>query len=228
MIVPSSEEVLGEIDQNGWARIGGLLSVAECAALVASYDGDGFRSTVIMERHGFGRGQYRYFSYPLPDLIQRMRAELYAMLSDVANIWETRLQGSRVWPQDHESLRGQCALAGQPRPTPLLLRYGPGDYNRLHQDLYGALAFPLQVVTMLSDPDRDFSGGELVLVENVARMQSRPIVIRLLQGDAAIIPVRYRPVARVNGWGKTTMRHGVSTVSTGTRHTLGLIFHDAP
>jgi hypothetical protein len=192
------------------------------------YEDDGrFRSTVVMGRHGYGQGEYRYFARPLPDLVQRLREDLYPPLAAVANAWAERLGVERRWPTDHTALAAECAAAGQGRPTPLLLRYGPGDYNRLHQDIYGELVFPLQVVTLLDAPGRDFTGGELVLSEGRARMQSRPIVVQLAQGDAVVIPVRERPVARARGWVRATMRHGVSEVRSGRRRTLGIIFHDA-
>lgn len=222
-------EVVSEaLDRDGYARIDKLIDPITCAALIACYDSDSlFRSTVTMARHGFGCGEYRYFSYPLPDPIQRLREGLYPPLATIANDWEERTGGVTVWPAEHGALLSRCALAGQARPTPLLLRYGPGDYNRLHQDVYGALAFPLQVIVLLDEPGQDFDGGELVLVEGRARMQSRPIVVPFRRGDAVIVPVRERPVASARGWSRATMRHGVATIRSGRRHTLGLIFHDA-
>jgi uncharacterized protein len=228
-VTASHIDVLGEaLDRDGYATIGGLLDAATCADLAAIYDDDArFRSTVVMARHGYGRGEYRYFARPLPELVQGLREALYPPLAAIGNIWGERLGQDRRWPAMHAELAAECAAAGQTRPTPLLLRYGPGDYNRLHQDIYGPLVFPLQVVTLLDEPGRDFSGGELVLSEGRARMQSRPIVIPLAQGDAAVIPVRERPVASARGWTRATMRHGVSEVRSGSRRTLGIIFHDA-
>lgn len=226
--VQGADVLGGALDSDGYATIGGLLDAATCADLAAMYAEDGrFRSTVDMERHGYGRGEYRYFARPLPDVVQSLRETLYPPLAAIANGWAGRLGLSRRWPAEHAALAAECAGAGQTRPTPLLLRYGPGDYNRLHQDIYGELVFPLQVVTLLDEPGRDFTGGELVLSEGRARMQSRPIVIPLAQGDAAVIPVRERPVASARGWAKATVRHGVSEIRSGRRRTLGIIFHDA-
>jgi hypothetical protein len=180
-----------------------------------------------MQRHGYGQGEYRYFARPLPDLVERLRRELYPPLAAIADVWAERLGSPRRWPADHAGLAAECAAAGQSRPTPLLLRYGPGDYNRLHQDLYGDLAFPLQVIVLLDAPRRDFIGGELVLSEGRARMQSRPIVVPLAKGAAAVIPVRERPIAGARGWRRASLRHGVSEVRSGLRRTLGIIFHDA-
>lgn len=220
---------LGEaLDRDGYATIRGLLDPASCAELAALYDEDGrFRSTVVMGRHGYGRGEYRYFARPLPDAVQSLRETLYPPLAAIANDWADRLGVSRRWPASHAALAAECAAAGQTRPTPLLLRYGPGDYNRLHQDIYGELVFPLQVVTLLDAPARDFTGGELVMSEGRARMQSRAIVVPVAQGDAVVIPVRERPVTSARGWARATMRHGVSEIRSGRRRTLGIIFHDA-
>lgn len=217
------------LDRDGYAIIPGLLSATACATMAALYDmpGIGFRSTVVMARHGYGAGEYRYFARPLPDSVQTLREGLYPALATIANQWADRLGEDRRWPAVHRDLAARCAVAGQTRPTPLLLRYGPGDYNRLHQDLYGPLAFSLQVVILLDRPDEDFTGGELILVEGRARMQSRPILVPLRQGDAAIIPVRERPIAGARGWSKATMRHGVTELRSGARRTLGIIFHDA-
>ena len=223
-----ADDLIETLDRDGYATIQGLLDAATCADLVALYrDDDRFRSTVVMGRHGYGRGEYRYFARPLPAVVQRLREGLYPPLAATANAWGERLASPRRWPQAHAELAAECAAAGQTRPTPLLLRYGPGDYNRLHQDIYGELVFPLQVVTLLDQPGRDFTGGELVLSEGRARMQSRPIVVPLAQGDAVVIPVRERPVASPRGWSRATMRHGVSEVRSGRRRTLGIIFHDA-
>jgi hypothetical protein len=220
---------LGEaLDRDGYATIQGLIDPATCADLAAMYGEDGrFRSTVVMERHGYGQGEYRYFARPLPEVVQSLRERLYPTLAAIANTWAGRLASARRWPEAHAELAAECAAAGQTRPTPLMLRYGPGDYNRLHQDIYGELVFPLQVVTLLDQPGRDFTGGELVLSEGRARMQSRPIVVPLARGDAAVVPVRERPVAGPRGWARASMRHGVSEVRSGRRRTLGIIFHDA-
>ena len=223
-------DALGEaLDRDGYATIRGLLDADACAAMAAIYDeGDRFRKTIVMGRHGYGQGEYRYFARPLPRVVRGLREALYPPLAAIANAWGERLGSSRRWPATHAELAAECAAASQTRPTPLLLRYGPGDYNRLHQDVYGELVFPLQVVTLLDQPwGGDFSGGELVLSEGRARMQSRPIVVPLAHGDAAVIPVRERPVASARGWAKATMRHGVSEVRSGLRRTLGIIFHDA-
>jgi len=227
--LPSAEALGIALDQSGYAVIHTLVNDEACAALASLYDGaaERFRSTVTMARHGFGRGEYKYLSRPLPDLVQTLRETLYPPLSVIANEWAERLRTPRRWPAHHHEFVGTCAAAGQLRPTPLLLRYGPGDYNRLHQDLYGDIYFPLQVIVLLDAPQRDFEGGELLLVESRPRMQSRPIVIPLAQGDAAIIPVRDRPVSSSRGWSKAIVRHGVAEIRSGARRTLGVIFHDA-
>ena len=220
---------LGEaLDRDGFATIPALLDAAACADLAASYDEEErFRKIVVMGRHGYGRGEYRYFARPLPDAVQALRDGLYPALAPIANGWDERLGTLGRWPATHVELAAKCAAAGQTRPTPLLLRYGPGDYNRLHQDIYGELVFPLQLVVLLDRPGRDFTGGELVLSEGRTRMQSRPIVVPFGQGDAVIIPVRERPIQGARGWTKASMRHGVSEVRSGWRRTLGIIFHDA-
>jgi hypothetical protein len=217
------------LDRDGFATIPGLLSPEACAEVSALYsDIEGrFRKTVVMGRHGFGRGEYRYFARPLPDAVQRLRETLYPPLTRIADTWAGRLGNPRRWSATHAGLAAECAAAGQTRPTPLLLRYGPGDYNRLHQDIYGELVFPLQVIILLDAPERDFTGGELVLTEGRPRMQSRPMVVPLAQGDAAVVPVRERPIAGARGWTRAAMRHGVSEVRSGLRRTLGVIFHDA-
>jgi len=220
---------LEALDRLGYAILPGLLDSESCRALAAMFDDgdDRFRSTVAMERHGYGRGEYKYFARPLPAMVQALREDLYPPLARIAAAWAERLETPRRWPPTHAAFAAECAAAGQSRPTPLLLRYGPGDYNRLHRDLYGEMVFPLQVVVLLDAPGRDFTGGELVLSEGRARMQSRPIVVPLGQGDAAVIPVRDRPVPSARGWTRATMRHGVSEVRSGLRRTLGVIFHDA-
>lgn len=229
MRVPNRDAIAIALDRDGFALLPGLLDAAICNGLIADYGKDSdYRSTISMARHGFGQGEYRYFAYPLPLLIARMRRDLYPPLAAIANLWKVWLGIDQPdWPTDHDALVARCAAAGQTRPTPLILRYRPGGYNRLHQDIYGDLTFPLQVVVQLSVPGLAFSGGELVLVEGRARMQSRPIIVPLGQGDAVVIPVRDRPVASVRGWSRAAMRHGVASVTAGERHTLGIIFHDA-
>lgn len=215
------------IDDLGYALTPTLLSPEQCDGLAALYDrNQGFRSTVVMARHGFGRGQYRYFAYPLPPLVEQLRTALYPHLAAIANDWAERLSQQDIWPSKHEALIDRCHAFGQPRPTQLLLSYGEGDYNCLHQDLYGPIHFPLQAVVMLSAPN-DYSGGALTLVENRPRMQSRVEVVPITQGQIAVIPVRDRPRQSSTGWSRSTMRHGVSTVLSGRRQTLGIIFHDA-
>lgn len=216
------------LDAEGWAVLPGLLTPENCAALVAGYDNDvRFRSTISMARHGFGRGEYRYFAYPLPRHVAALRSGLYPRLVPIANRWHARMAIDRRFPPRHDAFLDQCHAAGQRRPTPLLLRYGPGDYNCLHQDLYGDHVFPLQVAVLLSQPGAEFSGGELVLTEQRPRMQSRAPVVPLMQGDAVIFAVSQRPVQGSRGSYRVTMCHGVSKISQGRRHTLGIIFHDA-
>lgn len=222
-------ELMQALDLDGYAVIPGLLAPEACADIAALYDGEParFRSTVVMARHGFGSGEYKYFARPLPTEVQALRERFYPQLARIADTWSSRLGAPKAWPATHAEYAAACAAAGQLRPTPLLLRYGPGDYNRLHQDLYGEIVFPLQLVVLLDRPGRDFTGGELVLTEARARMQSRPMVVPLTQGDAAIFPVRERPVASARGWSRAAMRHGVSEVRSGLRRALGVIFHDA-
>jgi hypothetical protein len=223
------DEVLiaNSIEEHGWARIP-LLDPVSCSALTALYDEDQhFRSTVVMQRHNFGRGEYRYFTYPLPAKVQTLRATLYAPLARIANEWASISGAGDTFPDAHGAYISLCHATGQTRPTPLLLRYGQGDYNCLHQDLYGALSFPFQATIMLSDPERDFAGGEFVLVEQRPRAQSRAEVFQLQQGEAIIFPVNRRIVMSARRVYRTVMRHGVSRVRNGIRHTLGIIFHDA-
>ncbi|WP_257644213.1 2OG-Fe(II) oxygenase [Luteimonas salinisoli] len=220
--------VEASLESDGWARLPGLLDVGACRATAARYGcEEGFRSRVVMHRHGFGRGEYRYFSYPLPDPIETLRTGLYASLRPLANSWNQRLGSEVRFPQAHAEFLSQCHAAGQSRPTPLLLKYGPGDYNRLHQDLYGEHVFPIQVTILLSEPGRDFTGGEFVLTEQRPRMQSRATVVPLRQGDAVAFAVNERPVPGARGDYRVKMRHGVSAVMSGARHTLGIILHDA-
>src|SRR5689334_21927761 len=215
------------LDEEGVAVTPPLLSAAECAELTAAFDDDAlFRSTVVMARHAFGEGSYRYFADPLPPLVQTLREELYPPIAAIANRWAERL-GERTFPPDLDGLLAECAGLGQHRPTPLVLRYGPGGYNCLHQDVYGDLTFPLQFLVMLSRPDEDFTGGESVFVEQRPRQQSRPVVVRPRQGEAVIFPVRHRPRTGSRGFHRVQMRHGVSAVHSGSRHVLGIIFHNA-
>lgn len=218
-----------QLDSDGFAITPPLLSPDECAALAGRFDDAGtrFRSTIDMARYNFGQGTYRYFEYPLPQPVEALRRALYPPLAAIANAWAERLGEAPHWPPELDALTRACHAAGQNRPTPLLLRYQAGDYNCLHQDLYGPVYFPLQVIVMLSDPDREFQGGELILVEQRPRMQSRPMVARLAQGEAAVIPVRERPRRGGRGYHRAQMRHGVSRVHSGSRTTLGVIFHDA-
>ena len=216
------------LDAQGCAVTGPLLTTDECAALAGSYPHDKlFRSRVVMGRHGFGRGEYKYFAYPLPDLIQGLRTALYPRLAEIANRWNEAMGIAVRFPKAHEDFLKRCHKAGQPRPTPLLLQYGEGDYNCLHQDLYGEHVFPLQATVLLSDPGAEFSGGEFVLTEQRPRMQSRAEVVALRQGEVVIFPVHHRPVQGTRGIYRVNMRHGVSRIRAGHRHTLGVIFHDA-
>lgn len=217
-----------DLDAQGCAVTGALLSADECAELAARYSDDAqFRSRVIMARHGFGRGEYKYFAYPLPDLIAGLRTALYPHLAEIANRWNAAMGIAVSYPDEHPTYLDRCHRAGQERPTPLLLQYGPGDYNCLHQDLYGEHVFPLQATVLLSRPGDDFSGGEFVLTEQRPRMQSRAEVVPLRQGEAVIFPVHHRPVQGTRGIYRVNMRHGVSRIRDGRRHTLGVIFHDA-
>ncbi len=217
-----------DLDAQGWAVLPKLLSAAECDAISGMYDGgEGFRSHVVMARHGFGRGEYRYFSYPLPPLIQDLRTAAYPHLAPLANRWHERMGKAVRFPEDHAAFIERCHAAGQVRPTPLLLQYGPEDYNCLHQDLYGEHVFPIQMAILLSDPGAEFEGGEFVMTEQRPRMQTRPIVVPLGKGDAVVFAVNSRPVAGVRGDYQVKLRHGVSRLRAGRRHTLGVIFHDA-
>ncbi|MEJ1228128.1 2OG-Fe(II) oxygenase [Pseudomonas sp. CCNWLW56] len=216
------------LDQEGNAVIRNLLPTPQCRILRDLYAEPGrFRSKVIMARHGFGRGEYQYFRYPLPDLVQQLREALYPRLVPLANRWNACMGIEARYPDRHSDFIQRCHAAGQLRPTPLLLQYGPQDYNCLHQDLYGEQVFPLQVAILLSAPDQDFTGGEFVLTEQRPRMQTRPQVIDLKQGDAVVFAVHQRPIKGVRGYYRVNMRHGVSRVNDGRRHTLGIIFHDA-
>jgi hypothetical protein len=216
------------LDADAYAILESLLIPDECRSLVSLYDEETrFRSRVVMARHGFGCGEYKYFSYPHPRRVARLRESLYPFLAEIANRWNETLGIDTRYPAEHVDFLDRCHRAGQTRPTPLLLRYGPGDYNCLHQDLYGEHVFPLQVAVLLSAPGEDFTGGEFLLTEQRPRMQSRAAVVPLHQGDAVIFPVQHRPVRGKRGPYRVTMRHGVSEVRTGERHTLGVIVHDA-
>ena len=217
-----------ELDARGFATVPQLLRAAECAALRELYpDERKFRSRIVMERHNFGRGEYQYFAYPLPPLVAALREAAYPPLARIANSWAERLGLDRRFPSQHTELKAECEHLGQVRPTPLLLKYRAGDYNCLHQDLYGELVFPLQLAVLLDQPGMDFSGGEFVITEQRPRMQSRVEVVPLQRGDAVIFSVRERPVAGTRGDYRVQMRHGVSRLHSGDRHTLGVIFHDA-
>lgn len=220
--------VADELNAQGCAVLPGLLSVAECHATESLYHQEMlFRSRVVMARHGFGRGEYKYFADPLPAPVAGLRADLYPPLAAIANRWNEAMGLAERYPARHADYRALCHAAGQARPTPLLLRYGPGDYNCLHQDLYGDHVFPLQVAILLSAPGRDFTGGEFVLTEQRPRMQSRAEVVTLRQGDGVLFPVHRRPVQGTRGIYRVNMRHGVSRLRAGHRTTLGIIFHDA-
>ncbi len=220
--------VSDQLQAVGHAVIPRLLCPAQCSALVVSYaQPDNFRSRVVMERHGFGKGEYQYFCYPLPPLVQQLRSALYPQLVPTANRWNEAMGIEVRYPPGHEAFLARCHAAGQVRPTPLLLQYAQGDYNCLHQDLYGEHVFPIQAAVLLSQPGRDFTGGEFVLTEQRPRMQSRPAVVPLQQGDAVVFAVHHRPVQGSRGFYRVNMRHGVSALRSGHRHTLGLIFHDA-
>jgi uncharacterized protein len=217
-----------DLDAHGCTVLAGLLAPEECDSVAALYAVDGlFRSRVIMSRHGFGRGEYKYFSYPLPDLVEELRTSLYPHLAPIANRWNAVMRVDVRYPALHADFIARCHAAGQVRPTPLLLQYAADDYNCLHQDLYGEQVFPLQVAILLSAAGRDFTGGEFVLTEQRPRMQSRPHVVPLKQGDAAVFAVHHRPVQGTRGAYRVNMRHGVSRVLSGHRCTLGVIFHDA-
>jgi hypothetical protein len=236
----SAEDVAGRVDQLDWRRIlheldeygnavlPAILSPEECDTLAALYPDDKhFRSRVVMERYSFGRGEYKYFSYPLPEIIAGLRTTLYSHVAEVANRWNEAIGIDVRYPKDHSDYLQRCHQAGQLRATPLLLQYGPGDFNCLHQDLYGEQVFPIQVTILLSEPGRDFTGGEFVLVEQRPRMQSRAEVVALAKGDAVTFAVHNRPARGKRGYYRVNFRHGVSRLRSGRRHTLGIIFHDA-
>ncbi|WP_313621228.1 2OG-Fe(II) oxygenase [Achromobacter sp.] len=235
MTPPSADALLNQdwtrasadLDAHGNAILPALLTPAQCAAFAGAYgDDERYRSRIVMARHGFGRGEYKYFRYPLPALLQSLRSALYPRLAPIANRWNRQMGIQAQYPADHAQFLDRCHAAGQRRPTPLILQYGPGDYNCLHQDLYGDHVFPLQVAILLSQPGEDFTGGEFVMTETGSREQ-RADVLPLQQGDALVFTVNQRPVPGARGWRKAAMRHGVSALLTGRRHTLGIIFHDA-
>ncbi|HAF42986.1 MAG TPA: proline hydroxylase [Sphingobium sp.] len=219
---------LDDLDRHGAARLPALLSPDQCAAIIALWDDpSAFRKEVVMARHGYGSGRYRYFAYPLPDPVAALREALWPALARHANRWAAMLGTGDIYPARHADFLARCALGGQDKPTPLLLRYEAGDWNALHQDVYGPHIFPLQAAILLSQPEHDFSGGAFLLTEQRPRMQSRPEVVPLARGDAVIFPVRDRPVMGARGVHRVQMRHGVSRLLSGTRYTLGIIFHDA-
>jgi hypothetical protein len=221
-------DVTARLEHHGAATIDKLLSTRQCDALAALYAREeGFRSRVVMERHGFGRGEYKYFAYPLPALVETLRESVYPRLVPVANRWNELMKIDVRFPQDHADFIRRCHRAGQSRPTPLMLRYGEGDYNCLHQDLYGEHVFPIQLAVLLSEPGRDFTGGEFVMTEQRPRMQSRAEVVSLVKGDAVVFAVHHRPVQGTKGFYRVNMRHGISRLRSGARAVLGVIFHDA-
>jgi hypothetical protein len=222
------QNISSALDREGWAVLENVLAPAECRDIAALYDReDGFRSRVVMARHGFGRGEYKYFAHPVPSLISELREALYPNLASIANRWHETMKIESRFPQTHRAFLKRCHDAGQTRPTPLLLRYERGDYNCLHQDLYGEHVFPLQIAVLLSEPETDFTGGEFVLTEQRPRMQSRAAIVPLKQGDGVVFAVNQRPVQGTRGTYRVAMRHGVSALHSGQRHTLGIIFHDA-
>ena len=221
------EAAAASLDAQGWALLPELIDAKMCAKLRGLYEKEIFRSTVVMARHGFGRGEYKYFSYPLPAPIADLRGALYAKLAPIADRWAEMRREDISYPATHEDYLKRCHQAGQKRPTPLLLKYGPGDYNCLHQDLYGAHVFPLQVAILLSEPGEDFTGGEFVMTEQRPRAQSRASVVPLAQGDGVVFAVHHRPAQGKRGTYAVNHRHGVSALVTGERYTLGVIFHDA-
>ena len=221
-------EISHQLHDGGYATLTELLTPEQCAFMRGLYDQPhGYRKTVVMERFRFGRGEYRYFDYPLPEVVQTIRGEVYSRLVPVANTWMQQLRIQKSFPQSHEELIHECNDQGQRKPTPLILKYGKGGFNTLHQDLYGEVYFPLQAVILLSDPDAGFTGGEFVLTQQNPRAQSKAIVLRPRMGDMIIFTTNFRPVAGRSGFYRAAMRHGISEVTSGERYTLGIIFHDA-
>jgi hypothetical protein len=230
MQLPQTEttDLAAAFERDGYAVLPGLIDPEECRVLAVLYeDSEAFRSRVVMARHGFGQGEYKYLAYPLPPLVEELRQRLYPMVAPVANRWQHQLGRAANFPDTLDAYLTRCHAAGQQQPTPLILKYGPGDYNCLHQDLYGELAFPIQATVLLSRPGEDFAGGEFLLVEQRPRRQSKGEVVPLKQGDSVLFPVNHRPVVGARGFYRVTMRHGVSRVHSGSRMTLGIIFHDA-
>ncbi len=222
------QRIAADLNAHGCAVVPALLAPGECKSIEKLYAAENlFRSRVVMARHGYGRGEYQYFAYPLPELVATLRTALYPGLAAIANAWNAKLNVDTRYPENHADYLACCHRAGQTRPTPLILKYETGDYNCLHQDLYGEHLFPLQIAFLLSAPERDFTGGEFVLSEQRPRMQSRAEVVPLTRGDGVIFPVRHRPVQGARGIYRVVMRHGVSRLRSGHRHTLGIIFHDA-
>jgi hypothetical protein len=220
--------VAAALDERGWATAPALLTAAECREIESLYADQGaFRRRIVMQRHAYGSGEYQYFRYPLPPPVEALRRAVYPRLAPIANCWRERLRHEERFPPTLDAYLALCHAAGQTRPTPLVLKYAAGDFNRLHQDLYGALVFPMQLTILLSDPQSDFTGGEFLLVEQRPRLQSRGEVVPLGQGEAVIFAVHHRPVASTRGFARATMRHGVSRLHSGRRYTLGIIFHDA-
>jgi hypothetical protein len=222
------QQVAASLDERGYATTAALLTTEQCRSLAALYDRkEAFRSRVVMQRHGFGSGEYKYLCYPLPDIVEALRQAIYPQLAPIANRWRERLREEGRFPPALAAYLKECHAAGQERPTPLILKYEAGDYNCLHQDLYGDLVFPLQLTVLLSAPEDDFTGGEFLLVEQRPRAQSKGEVVPLREGEAVIFPVHHRPVEGTRGPYRVTMRHGVSRIRSGRRFTLGIIFHDA-
>jgi hypothetical protein len=220
--------VAAALDERGWATAPALLTGTECGEIVSLYAEEGaFRRRIVMQRHAYGSGEYQYFRYPLPQTVEALRRAVYPRLAPLANRWRERLRHEERFPPTLDAYLALCHAAGQTRPTPLVLKYAAGDYNRLHQDLYGALVFPLQLTILLCDPQQDFTGGEFLLVEQRPRLQSRGEVVPLGRGEAVIFPVHHRPVETARGFSRATMRHGVSRIRSGRRYTLGIMFHDA-
>lgn len=219
--------VEGDMDATGYSTVSGVLSDSICNEFIANYTRPDYRKTVVMERHRFGVGEYKYFDDPLPALVQKAREEIYPKLAPIANEWSLRLGHDDLFPPAFSELQGRCRAFGQTKPTPLILKYGKGGYNTLHQDLYGEIYFPMQLAFFLNEPDRDYTGGEFVLTQQVPRSQSKAVVLRPRKGDMIVFTTNNRPVKGSRGYYRAAMRHGVSVVLSGERHTLGVIFHDA-